>query len=266
MEKFNTTVYLSRFYCLVLIVVSLCMFTAPLVGQEITRKFAYKDQVLMNNGSRYVGEVLEITDEIVSIQLVSGGIVPLTRNDIKRIYQHLPSGGNYGENEPTFMDHHNRYFFGLDMGLNFSPVNSREYFGFEMGGSVKLKINTRHLIGLRNTLKFYSGAVGLTVNDIHVEYNYFLSKPRKVTPYTSVRIGTGFVLRNDEWSIRNKDISFGGGIGLGLIKSIGHRSAFFYEFSYNYQPYSYSYIRFWQGEATRKELFENVAVRIGYWF
>jgi hypothetical protein len=74
------------------------------------------------------------------------------------------------------------------------------------------------------------------------------------------------VLKNDEWSIRNQGLSLGGGIGLGLIKSIGQRSAFFYEISYNHQTYSYSYIRFWQGEATRKELFENVAVRFGYWF
>lgn len=254
----------SRLLVIVFLIFSYMMYSGSIQAQEYSVKL---DQILMNDGSRLVGDVQEITDKLVIIHLASGSQVSLNSSDVKRIYQHVPSSEMNKDVEATFMDSHNRYFFGFDRGLTFGTADHYAW-GFELAGYVKRKLNTRHLIGIRNTVKLISDLrnTSLYVNDINMEYNYLLYKPVKITPYLSVRFGTGFVFNNEYLNVRNTGFYPGGGIGIGLLKSIGKRSAFFYEISYNYQTYAYKADQFWVGEVIRRQVYDNIGIRIGYWF
>jgi hypothetical protein len=253
-----------------LLVALLCLMVNLVFTQTELR---YRDRVWLQNGSTMVGELVDIQDEIVKLKLRSGNVILINRSEIKRFAQYLPNPAHDSYGNLYFQDREHKHIYAIDFGLGFwAGFGMHRVRSLEISGSYKYRLSQKHLAGIRLNLKAveigrYDGVPAL---DFHFEYAYLLGKTRKINPYVSARAGFGMALHHaDEFRKINNSIPRpGGGLGFGLIKSVGHHSAFFTEIGLNLQQYSYRYSTLYNNDAStqRSEFLNHLIVRIGYLF
>jgi hypothetical protein len=229
---------------------------------------AFADRVVLNDGSSFVGQLQVVESDRVILQLRNGNLIYLQRSDIKHINQysshHLGYGFLYFQEKPV------KYFFRLDAGMGFVMEQGELYPSFEIGGSYLYRIGDRHLAGIRGTVKSMSNFsyYFIPTTDLHLEYNYLIGAAKKLQPYISVRAGAGFVMSyaTDFDSVAFSGFQPGGGVGVGLVKSLGEKSAYFTEIGITLQRYKYQLSEIWSAPTQRLETMSHLTMRIGYLF
>jgi preprotein translocase subunit YajC len=258
----------NRSHLMLLILIFICAVQNQLIGQD---NLYYSDRIWMKNGSVFVGEVISVTESQIELALKSGNSIFLQRSDVRKVIQYNTQQSEGNGQYMMFGHQSHKHIFKLDAGLGFTHIDGEIFPSLEIGGNYLHRLTTSSLLGLRLNVKSVTNSdyYSLPVLEYQLEYVRFLGVPEKIQPFLSMRAGIGHVLSYNDVNndrIRGLGIQPGGSIQLGLIKTIGSRSAFVTEFGFNWQRYKYKVPSFWWGNGQRLESLAHLTLRIGYMF
>lgn len=228
----------------------------------------FADRVVLIDGSSFVGQLQSVESDRVVLQLRNGNLIYLQRSDIKRINQY--NSHSQGYSFLYFQEKPVKHFFRMDAGMGFVMEQGELFPSFEIGGSYLRRIGTRHLAGVRGTVKSLMNFsyYFIPTADLHVEYNYLIGAAKRLQPYIGIRAGVGFIMSyaTDFDSVAFSGFQPGGGVGVGLVKSLGDKSAYFTEIGVTMQRYKYHLSEVWGAPTQRLETMSHLTMRIGYLF
>jgi len=218
-----------------------------------------KDVLYLKNGSIINGKLMEITDNKYKIRTSDGSIFIYSSEEVEKFVNEVPSfegRKKYG------------FGFGLEAGFLVGSQSSDFDAPFSFNILAGYTASTKNLISLGSGVEF----IGKSYSPLFIEYRYSF-QDRKTVPFLFVRGGKLFYVGKGDENVngdsRYNPRDFKGGfsctVGTG-ISWVKDNLETFISFAYRYAATSYVQMDYNNYDATYKNSYNRLEVKLGFRF
>lgn len=173
------------------IIISVLLLNFGVIAQEAnSQAITYKDVVSLKDGSEFIGTIKQIDDTNITMLILGGHEIKISRSSIKHIKQKC---SNCAGHLKLMAERHKKFYYQFNTGAITGSNNLGGSFTNSFGYNLSSKLGVGAGIGVQSFGDYYDR---INTIPLFLEGKYFFTKSI-VTPYCQVQGGYGIASLND---------------------------------------------------------------------